>query len=497
VLLSEAQGLRERLASYETYLTSLDREINQRLEGEVAEVNAIARGIADLNSAIETATARTGQPPNDLLDKRDKLIDQLATKVSVSVVMQDGMVANVFIGTGQPLVLGAQAAELAMMQDEFDATRMNIGVKSAVALTDVTGFMTGGSIGGLIDFRREQLGPAHNALGRIAAGLADIVNEQHHKGMDLNGNPGGVFFSVGDTQVLDSRYNTGSGVVNVVRTDIGGLTDKDYVLENTAGGWVLRDAPTGASVPMTGSGTSADPFVADGLAIAVSGAAAVGDRFMLRPTRGVVHGFNVEITDPKAVAAASRIRTSASPSNTSDAKISAGTVINGNDPFLEDEVVIRFTSSTTYTLNGMGSYTFTGAPIQHNGWQVEISGAPAAGDEFTVSSNVGGVGDNRNALALASALQSQKLDGGTASLSAAVGRFVGAIGVVTRQAQVNRDAQQLVFEEASTMRDSISGVNLDEEAANLIRYQQAYQAAAQVIRVADTLFQTVLEATRR
>lgn len=498
VLLSEAQGLRDRLASYESNLNAMDAEINQRISGEVAEINSIAQAIAKLNADIVDGQARTGQPPNDLMDQRDKLLDELASKVSVNVVRQDGGAANVFVGNGQVLVLGSDASQLTTVQDQFDAARLGVGVKTTGGTVDVTDAMTGGSLGGLLDFRREQLDPAHNTLGRVAAGLADVVNEQHRAGMDLNGALGTDFFSVGNTQVQSSRSNTGTGTVSVARSDVGGLTDKDYVLENTAGGWVLRDSLTGSAVTMTGSGTNASPFMADGLSIVVGGTAAVGDKFQLRPTRGVIGGFDVLVKKPEAVAAAAPIRTAKSNANTGTGAISAGTVLDSTDANLQSTVTIRFTSATTYSVNGAGSFTYTpGANIDINGWRVQISGTPATNDQFTVQSNAGGVGDNRNALALADALQSPVLNGGKTSLTETVGSFVSGIGVATRQAQVNRDAQRAVFEEASAARDGISGVNLDEEAANLMRLQQAYQAAAQVIRVADTLFQTLLQATSR
>lgn len=499
VLLSEADGLRERLSSYESRLDAMDTEINQRLRGDVDDINSLAQGIARLNGEISTNYARAGgQPPNDLLDQRDRLLDELASKVSINVVSQDGYVTNVFVGSGQTLVLGSEATSLVATQDEFDSTRLGIGVKTPTGVTDVTSSITGGSVGGILDFRREQLDPAHNTLGKVSAALASVVNQQHRAGMDLEGNLGGDLFAVGGTQVLGSSGNTGTGTVAVTRTNIAALTDRDYVLANTAGGWTLRDSLTGASVAMTGTGTSTDPFVADGLSIVVGGTAATGDRFLLRPTRGVVGGMDVLVDEPEQVAAAAPIRSSASTSNTGTGSISAGTVLNAGNAQLRNTTTIAFTSATTYSVNGAGSFTYTpGGNIDINGWRVQISGNPASGDQFTVANNAGGVGDNRNALALADALQAPVLDGGSASLSDSVGRFVGGIGVATRQAQVNLDAQQVVYDDSVASRDSVSGVNLDEEAADLMRYQQAYQAAAQVIRVADTLFQTLLQATQR
>jgi flagellar hook-associated protein 1 FlgK len=498
VLLSEANALVAQLDYYDSRLADMDREVNTRLRGEVAEINALAQNIAKLNEEIWTGTARTGQPPNDLLDQRDRLLDQLAEKVSISVVMQDGGMANVFIGNGQPLVLGTSASELAAVEDAFDSTRVNIALRTGGGMIDITRNISGGVLGGVLDFRREMLDPAHNALGRFSIALTEIVNSQHRAGIDLTGALGGDLFGTSGVEVLQRAGNTGTGSVSVTRADVSAMTERDYVLALTANGWELRDADTGAIVPMTGTGAAGDPFVVEGLEIVVDGAHAVGDQFMSRPTRTAADGLNVLISDPSRIAAAAPIRTAAAAGNTGNATISAGEVFDSTNPNLRAPVTIQFLTPTTYSINGAGTYTYTsGADIEVNGWRVQISGTPNVGDEFTVSDNTGGTGDNRNALQLAAVLQRPVLNNGTTSLSAGIGEFVAGIGVATRQAQVNRDAQQVVYSDNLATLSSISGVNLDEEAANLIKYQQAYQAAAQLIRVADTLFQTLLGATQR
>ena len=499
VLLSEASTLQQRLQFFDSRLDDIGNEINSRIKGEVAEVNSIAQGIARLNNEITAGYARTGgQPPNDLLDQRDRLLDQLSQKISVNAVTQDGGTVNVFVGTGQPLVLGGDVNQLTTAQDQFDATRLTVALQTPGSSVDISRNISGGSLGGLLDFRNEQLDPARNALGRIAVALTDVVNAQHREGMDLSGALGGDFFAVGGTEVLDSSLNTGSGTVAAARADVGALTGRDYILEMTSGGWELRDSLTGAAVPMTGTGTAADPFVADGLELDVGGAADVGDTFLIRPTRGAITDMDVLVTDPSRLAAAVPIRTAVDTTNSGSGAISAGEVLDSSNAQLRAPVTIEFLSATTYSINGAGSFTYTnGGNIDVNGWRVQISGAPAAGDSFTVTDNSSGTGDNRNALLLADALKSPVLNNGTTSLSAAVGEFVGAVGVATRQAQINRDAQSVVYEESLAAKDAVSGVNLDEEAANLLKYQQAYQAAAQLIRVADTMFQTLLAATER
>jgi flagellar hook-associated protein 1 FlgK len=464
-----------------------------------SEANSLAQGIAQLNNQITAATASTGgQPPNDLLDQRDRLLDQLAQKVSLNTVVQDGGTVNVFVGNGQPLVLGGDVNKLTTVQDPFDSTRLTIALQTPGSSVDISRNISGGVLGGLMDFRTEQLDPARNALGRIAVGLTDVVNSQHREGIDLSGALGGDFFAVGDAETLANSLNTGSGTVSTTRADVGALTGRDYILEMTSGGWALRDSLTGASVPMTGTGAAGDPFVVDGLEIEVGGAADVGDTFLIRPTAGAITNMSVLITDPSEVAAAAPIRTAGDTGNTGTGSISAGEVLDSTNAQLRSPVTIEFLSANTYSINGAGSFTYTdGGDIDVNGWRVQISGTPAVGDTFTVSDNTSGTGDNRNALALADALKSPVLNNGTTSLGSAVGEFVGGIGVATRQAQVNRDAQNVVHEESVAQKEAVSGVNLDEEAANLLKYQQAYQAAAQLIRVADTMFQTLLAATER
>jgi flagellar hook-associated protein 1 FlgK len=159
---------------------------------------------------------------------------------------------------------------------------------------------------------------------------------------------------------------------------------------------------------------------------------------------------------------------------------------------------IVFTSPTQYTINGGPVQTYTaGSNIDANGWRVQISGAPAAGDTFTVRSNAGATGDNRNVFALADALGAGVLEGGTVSVANAVERLTADVGLQTRTAQVNRDAEAAVNSDDLDARDSVSGVNLDEEAAAMLRYQQAYQAAAQIIATASNLFDSLLNAVRR
>ncbi len=496
-LLSEAESLVSRLQSYDSSLDSMEAQVNTQLESETNAISTLAQGIATLNQKISAGYAQTGQPPNDLLDQRDRLLDELATHVSVSAVKQGDNSVNVFDGSGQPLVIGQTAAKLVTTADPFDATRKVISLETSGSTIDVTGRLSGGSLGGMVDFRNQILDPARNTLGRFSVALAETMNGQHEEGIDLNGNLGGDFFATGDVLIQASTGNAGTGSLAVTRTAAGNLTTADYVMTRAAAGWSLQRKDTGAAVAMTGTGTVADPFVADGLSIVVRGTAQPGDRFQILPTRDAVDGLRVLVTDPAEVAAATPVIGSAAADNAGNATISAGEVLDATNAQLRSPVTIEFLTATTYSVNGAGSFAYApGGDIDVNGWRVQISGSPAVGDTFEVTSNVNGSGDNRNAQRLAEVLNQPVLSGGTTSLNAAVGQFISDIGVRTNQAQVGRDAQEVVYNESVDSLQSLAGVNLDEEAAKLVEYQAAYQAMAQVISAASKMFETLLSATR-
>jgi flagellar hook-associated protein 1 FlgK len=501
VLLSQADGLVTRLQTYETRLDEIDTQINEQLRANAASINTIAQNIAQLNGQIAQASGNGASPPNDLLDARDQQLASLSELVDTSVVKQDDGALNVFIGKGQPLVLGELASQLATQPDEFQPNRLNLAFRSPSGTIDITSSLSGGSVGGVLDFRREMLDPQRNELGRMAVALTEVTNAQHHAGQDLYGDLGGDFFAVGGVEVLGGRSNAGSATLAATRTSTGQLGTSDYVLRYDGGSWSVKRADTGQPVAFTVGGGGELQF--EGLSVSVSGAAQTGDRFMVKPTGAAIDGLKLLVTDPARVAAAAPIRTATTSGNTGSATISAGEVLDSTNAALRDPVTIRFTGPGTWealdagnAVIASGAYS-AGGNIDVNGWRVQVSGAPATGDSFTVASNVGGVGDNRNALKLSGILTQGVINGGTESLDAAASRMVSTVGVTTNGANASLEAQKIIYDDSQAAIDGLSGVNLDEEAANLLRYQQAYQAAAQMIRVAQTLFDTLIASVGR
>lgn len=489
-VLGQANALANRLRTLGGQLSGLDKEADQRIGDEVSQINALSQNIAAINAQIQ----RTGgQAPNDLLDKRDELVRQLATHVGVKVTPQDGNMINVTTGNGQSLVLGTQAQSLKTVVNAYDPGRHDVATSDG---TVITGQISGGALGGILDFRRDMLDPARNALGRTAVALTDAINAQHRAGMDLDGELGGDFFTTTQPVVYSNRGNLGSASISAGFGDVSQLTTSDYTMRYDGSAWSLTRSD-GTAVAMTGSGTAADPFVADGLTFTVSGAASAGDSFLIRPTATAAAGTRVAITDPRDIAAASPVAATAAGTNTGTGAIGGIAVTDSTDPNLMQPATITFTSATTYQINGSGSYAFTpGTPIAANGWSLTLDGAPQPGDSFSVGANTAGVGDNTNANALAGVADLGLLDGGSSTLSDAYASLVGQVGNGAQQAQAGLDAQTALLNQSIASQQNVSGVNLDEEAANLVRFQQSYQAAAQVISVASSLFDTLLAAAQ-
>ena len=514
VLLTQAGSLVNRFQYLHTNLNNLFTGVNSQITSDVSEINSLAASIAKLNGDIVTAQgAAGGQPANDLLDQRDELLRQLSEKVSVSAVPQDDGAMNVFIGNGQTLVIGNNASTLSAQIDGADPTKLSVQLTAANATpVDVTSAMQGGEVGGLLDFTKNMLAPALNSLGRVAINIATAFNTQHAAGLDLNNALGGQFFTVPTPAVLSDSGNTTTNAPTVTITDPGQLTNADYQLSfNTVSAtWSLINT---SSKQVVASGTGATPLTADGLSVDVSAIGAVAGNqyhFDVRPTRDAAQNIGVAITDPSQIAAAGAVRTTSDSANLGSATIAPGMVIDPTSPSFLATATIQFGSSAPgtmvanqYSLDGgvtWNAYT-SGANIDVNGMRTQITGTAYVGDTFVIGKNTGGVSDNRNALALG-ALQTtptmlkNTVGTPTADFQSAYGQLVSEVGTKTHQVDINRTAQQAVLDQSVQAREGVSGVNLDEEAANMVKYQQAYQATAQVISTAASLFQTLLAAVK-
>jgi flagellar hook-associated protein 1 FlgK len=294
-----------------------------------------------------------------------------------------------------------------------------------------------------------------------------------------------------------SSKNTDTTTASVSIANVGALTADNYVLGYNAGAYTLTNVNTGANVGLAGAGTAGNPLTADGLSIVLSGTPATGDQFLIQPTAQAAGSLSMTLTNPSGIAAAGAVQASAADTNTGHATIGSPTVVNPANAALLNTTTITFTSPTTYSVNGAGSFAYTpGASIAQNGWQTKISGTPATGDVFTVQSNAGGTGDNSNALANVNQQSLGVLSNGTTSVSGAVSSLITGLGSQAAQVNTAQAAQTAVNTQAQTAVTSVSGVNLDDEAAKLLQWQQAYQASAQALSIANSLFTTLMNSVR-
>ena len=504
-MLGNAQFAVNRFQAIDQRITDIANGLNGQITSSISAINNYAQQIAVLNNNIRRAIAATPlQQPNDLLDQRDQLITKLNQEIKTTQVRQPDGTLSVFVGNGQPLVLDDQAMELQAIRSSSDPQKMDIAyLRNGQTLSMQQSSIQGGNLGAYLAFRDQSLEPARNALGRVALGLATSINQQNKLGQDLNGALGGDLFTVGAPLVIQNANNaTTSGVPGVTITSVTGLTTSDYQLKFTGG--------TSYTLLRLSDNTTTNypslPQTVDGMTITAPVPVTAGDTFLIRPTANGARDIAVSTNDPAKIAAAAPMRGTAVLTNSGTGKITAGTVstvpLNAN---IRNSVTVTFVDSTHYKVDDTTAPAVlvaappgalydpaAGATLTFNGWTVQITGAPAAGDVFTIGTNTNATGDNRNIL-LMSAMQTQNLmENGTASFQGIYGQFVGDVGAKTSELSVTSLAQTNMVAQTVAAQQAVSGVNLDEEAANLIRYQKAYQAAAKAMQIASTLFDSIL-----
>ncbi|HEU0187383.1 MAG TPA: flagellar hook-associated protein FlgK, partial [Gallionellaceae bacterium] len=468
-MLSGASFLTSRFQALNQRLSDINDSVNGQIGYSVTQINSYAQQIASLNQNIVVAQAANGQPPNDLLDQRDRLVTQLNQEIKASVVKQSDGSFNVFIGNGQPLVVGGQTNRLSTQNSESDPSKLAVaytfsnGTTTAIA----SSALQGGNLGGLLAFRDEALTNSQNALGRVAMAVAGTFNQQHQLGQDLNGALGGNFFTLATPQVSSNANNTGTATAAaavVSGSDYTALTGSDYELRFNGGTSYTLTRLSDNQITNYPAGLPATPV--DGLTLSISGAPAAGDRFLIRPTVNGARDIGVAISDTAKIAAAAPVRSNAALTNTGSGTISAPVVNQPNpvtpnpahpltDLNLQQPITITFTSPTTYNVTGTGvglpaagvAYT-PGANISYNGWTLQISGAPATNDTFTVGSNTNATSDGRNMQLLAGLQTQNTVAGGTTSYQGAYSQLVSYVGSRTRELQVTSQAQTSMVDQS-------------------------------------------------
>jgi flagellar hook-associated protein 1 FlgK len=507
-LLGDADSLATTFRSIGSRLAAKATNLNGELTSAVAQINALTEQIAGLNQQIAAQASSSSGAPNGLLDRRDELVRQLAEQLGVTTIQQPNGIIDVYTSGGAALVNGASAYALAVTPDRYGDGAIDISYRPDGQ--DLTNTIAGGRLAGLLASRSQLIG-AQNAVGGLAAGLAAAVNKQQSLGLDLNGNLGEPLFITAGPTVYPSSSNTGSGALTAVISDPASFRPGDFILTKTNSGFEATEVATG-QVTVLGNGPTLD---LDGLTITVSGTVQTGDSFKLEPTTAAAQGFRVANGDPSAIAAASAYAATAGDnlgnvavtvgSPVASAALPPGTAVVPAAEFGQP-LSIKFTSASSFeVLSSSNSVIASGSFDATSGAEIAIAypaptgevvpvslspGTAAAGDTFLLSP--GGPGSNGNIVGLAG-LASQNLVSGQ-TLANAYAALVSNIGSRGQEAQVAAQAAQAVLTQAQNTQQSISGVNFDEEAAHLVAYQQAYQAAAKVIATAQTLFDSLLQA---
>lgn len=560
VMLGAARSLVDRFQYLDERFEVIRSAANKNMKTIAVEINELAHAVAEINHRIVTASEIGGHPPNDLLDQRDKLLEDLSERIGIRITYQNDGTMNVYIGNGQLLVVGQRASKIQIEGTPADPRQMDVIFKGPDSKTVITRFASGGKLGGLLDFQSSVLDRSQNELGRIAIGISKAFNDQHKLGMDVHSELGGNFFTETEKlspQVLPNKENKGDGVVSAEITNIDNLTASEYLLTHFEGEYRLirRDDDK-----LIGEFSSfpAD-FESEGFSLHLDkGSMADLDTFIIRPTRLGARRIDVKIDDVNKIAAASPVRTEASIDNLGTGKISMGDVLDTTTPAFSFEhgtmkppFAIRFIDANHFELldnSGMpipitrlalpedspllgkkdgrelyeydmdkdrkepadppaletaiyydpklGINLFPTPSGEDPGFRVFLSGEPAAGDTFRVEYNEDGTTDNKNVVALSLLQDKPILANGTSSFSDVYADLITRVGTKTHELEINNKAQKLLLEHVVAKRESVSGVNMDEEAANLVRYQKLFQANAQIIAVSQKLLDVLMASFR-
>ncbi len=549
LVLSEGQQVVNRFQGLNEELVQQRESIKTQMQQGVKDANSLLKSIAELNLSIsESPGIAQGRMPLELMDQRDEKLRELSELVSIKVSETEGSQVNVSLANGLSLVTGNNSAEFATRTSADDPSRLEFTLESSGRTMLVDDQVKGGKLGGLRRFDQEALKPAFDELGRLAIALSASINHQHEIGMDLEGDLGGNFFSdINSAAVERSRVVANSNNAQPKNAQLAvEITDST---ELPAGTWSLQFSGDGRNFELidTGSGETVrqgrlpDPVQSEismpGFNVRVEGGQFnAGDKYLIQPSRNAAENIGMNIRREEDLAFASPIRASGADENSGTAQINQGKMLNVRNPntngllegFRNSGELANGPVTISFDNDGAGDIGFVvedkdgnelfsdddvawdydpqkinrffssdpRAGDEYQGYQFEITGEPANGDVFTIDFNKNGISDNRNSEYLAALGTASTMNGGSQNFTEGYAGLVEDIGVKTRQSQLDKDASSTLLEQSNNQRESVSGVNLDEEAGRLIQYQAAYNASSKVMSVAQDLFNTLLQSFR-
>ena len=498
--IARADQLAQRVTAVGGQLREMGQLADLRLTQSVAQVNQRLTEINTLNNQIAKAQT-TGHAPNDLLDQRDVSLKALNELIGVNTVASPDGTINLFGSNGAPLLVGNQQSQLQAIPDPADASRLALQLKVGAITQPLDGQSLGGGISGLVRFRNDDLANATNQVGRIAVVLAASFNTQQSLGVDANGVPGRALFTVPQPVTRANSANSGTNTIAATVTNSADLKPSDYQVDWNGSAYTITRLSDGLTTT-----TAMVPATMDGLTFTSTGPITAGNSYTIQPYAAAANGLSAQPLSPRELATGYAATVESAATNTGNASVRRFEV-NRQTSDTTLPVTIAFNNPpTSFNVTGLAGGDLTNvpyspgqrvpaAPADYNGWSLTLDGPAAAGDSFTVKKTLSPANNNGNALALGRLADSALVDGAT--LNGSYATLVGDVGIRIQSARDTASVSSRLLSESTTRQQNVSGVNLDEEAANLLRYQQAYQASAKIIQASQQLFDTLLAAVNR
>jgi len=533
VTLTRMDEMASRMRSAAEQLQEIQYSVNEQLQNDVTRINDLAKSIAGVNEQIARVQGN-GQSPNDLLDQRDQLIRELNQYVQTTQIPASDGTMGIFVGGSQALVLGTTAATLSIDESQqfpgSGVTRLFFNRPGAAPVEMNESMLGGGEVTGLLRFANTELTEGRNLLGRLALAISSTLNYQQSLGLTLDGQPGKPLFS---TPASVPGYTQGTAVGSIDLSTAATLSPtqfsaSDYEVRFTTppGGQIIRlsDGKTTTVADLT------DPAgtMVDGLTFQFTTAGAANERVLFKPFSTVAANIQSLVYSPRDLAVANPINAAMGTGNGGTLQLAAlqatgqpnppGLVLppngdTGSPPAFPGGIELRFTAGppTTYDVINNGSappttvatgqpYT-AGQPITIDGWSITLQGTPKTGDTVSIGNALdpqyGDIytRDAGNATALMNLRDVKMFD--QATMSDGYAGLMAQVGTRAQSALYAADLSSSIANNLESDRTAVSGVNLDEEAAKLIQYQQAYQASAKMLQIAQNIFDNLIQTMGR
>lgn len=527
VVLTRIDETAKRMRGAAEQINEIQSGVTSQLQGNITVVNSLATRIAALN--VQIAQARgNGQSPNDMLDQRDQLITDLNRYVQTTQIAADDGSIGLFVAGSQPLVLGGTAAQLSVGDaPEFPGSGQlqlffNRPGATPIALNE--GLLGGGEVAGLLRFNNSDLTEGRNLLGRMAVAIGSTLNDQQTKGLTLDGNLGKALFS---TPASVAGLTSGSGAGSIAFNDPTKTTPtafaaSDYEVQFGAGGsgQVVR-LSDGKATAFSSLAALASQQI-DGLTFDITTAGAAGERMLFKPFGSAAANLQALVYSPRDLAAANAVNAAMGTSNGGSLQLGSLKVMGNpmTPPPTGTGVTLTFNAGPPTTFSPAGNtnppmdlsttpptaltapFTYTpGKPITIDGWEITLKGTPNTGDTVTVGDatdpqyNKMYERDAGNASALMALRDVKMFD--NATLADGYASAMAQVGTRTQSATFAAQLSTTIANNLKRDRAAVSGVNLDEEAARLIQYQQAYQASAKMLSIAQSIFDNLIQTVGR